>query len=372
MRSELRAVMVKEIRQTLRDPRMFGVLLVAPILQLTLLGFAVDLDVRDIPTVITDLDRSSESRALITGLSAQDTFRVLGLTDDPQGALERGEARVAVVIPRGLASQESSAIQVLIDGTDPLVAQAALNTSRMFIEARGLALLASRLELESARRGVVLSTARIEPVAHVLYNPRLLSAQTMIPGVAAMVLLVVTTIITAMGIAREKELGTIEQLMVTPMRPSVLLLGKTLPFAAIGMVAGGLVITVGTHLFDVPVRGSLVALFLGMGLYLLTTLGAGVWVSTMARSQQQAILGAFFLVLPAILLSGFMSPIDNMPEVIQTLTWLNPVRHFVALLRAVLLKGAGVMDLLEPLGLLALIGLAMQLAAGARFKKQLA
>jgi|JI10StandDraft_1071094.scaffolds.fasta_scaffold395320_1 ABC-2 type transport system permease protein len=372
MRRELTAVMVKEFRQTLRDPRMFGVLLVAPILQLTLLGFAVDLDVRAIPTVITDLDRSEASRALVVGFSAQDTFRVLGLSDDPDGALQRGEAKVAVVLPRGLGREGGAAVQVLIDGSDPLVAQAALNASRMFVESRGYLLLAERLEGEARRRGVALYASRVLPVPHVLYNPRLVSAQTMIPGVAAMVLLVVTTVITAMGIARERELGTIEQLMVTPMSPSVLLLGKTLPFAAIGMVTGGLVLTVGTHLFDVPIRGSLVALFLGMALYLLTTLGAGVWVSTLARSQQQAILGAFFVILPAILLSGFMSPVDNMPELLQQLTWFNPVRHFVALLRAVLLKGAGLAELLEPLGMLAAIGLAMQVAASLRFKKQLA
>lgn len=371
MRNELRAVITKEVRQTLRDPRMFGVLLIAPILQLTLLGFAVNLDVRAIPTVVQDLDGSHQSRALLTALAAQDTFRVVGATDDPVAALERGEARVAIVVPRGVG-EDVRAVQVLIDGTDPLIAQTALYASRQFIETRGLAMLVERAQL-AAQLGVpIRPPSAVAPVPRVLYNPRLESAQTMIPGVAAMVLLVVTTIVTAMGIAREKELGTIEQLLVTPIRPSTLLLGKTLPFAAIGMITAGLVLSVGTHLFDVPIRGSLGVLALAVALYLLTTLGAGVLISTIARTQQQAILGAFFFVLPAILLSGFMSPISNMPEWVQTLTWINPVRHFVAVLRAILLKGADLGDLIEPLGVLLGFGLMMQALAANRFKKRIA
>lgn len=370
MRNELRAVMTKEIRQTLRDPRMFGVLLVAPILQLTLLGFAVNLDMREIPVAVMDLDRTPTSRALVDALSAQDTFAIVGATDDPAGALERGEARVVFVLPLGLG-ESTRAVQVLIDGSDPLVAQVAVNAARQLIESRGLAVLAERAQTIAHLTGVARSRGSLVPAPRVLYNPRLESAQTMIPGVAAMVLLVVTTIVTAMGIAREKELGTIEQLLVTPIRPTTLLLGKTLPFAGIGMITAGLVLAVGTHLFDVPIRGSLGVLALGVALYLLTTLGAGVLISTIARTQQQAILGAFFFVMPALLLSGFMSPIANMPGWVQTLTWVNPVRHFVALLRAVMLKGADLTDLAQPLIIMAVFGVSMQLLAASRFRKQL-
>jgi ABC-2 type transport system permease protein len=209
----------------------------------------------------------------------------------------------------------------------------------------------------------------VEP--RIFYNPRMKSPIYMVPGVAAITLLVVTTIITAMGLAREKEMGTIEQLMITPMRPAVLLLGKTLPFALIGLIVGGLVIAIGTHLFAVPLRGSLLCIFLGMVLYLLSTLGTGVFISTVARNQQQAILAGFFFLMPAILLSGFMSPVENMPGWIQPLTWVNPVRYFVEILRAALLKGAGVLDMTRQLLALAAFGAGILGLAALRFRKQL-
>jgi ABC-2 type transport system permease protein len=194
----------------------------------------------------------------------------------------------------------------------------------------------------------------------------------MVPGVASLVLLVVTTVVTAMGIAREREVGTIEQLLVTPIRPVVLLLGKTLPFALIGLVVAGLVLSVGTNLFDVPVRGSLAAIFVGTVLYLLSTLGAGVFISTVAQTQQQAILGSFFFLLPAILLSGFMTPIENMPAWIQPLTWINPVRYYVEILRAGLLKGAGFAELRFQLGALTVFGVAILGISALRFRKRVA
>jgi ABC-2 type transport system permease protein len=193
----------------------------------------------------------------------------------------------------------------------------------------------------------------------------------MVPGVAAIILLIITTIITAMGIAREREMGTIEQLLITPLPPSVLLLGKILPFALIGLVVTGVELAVGTHLFAIPLRGSLLMVALGTVLYLLTTLGMGIFISTVAKTQQQAILGGFFFLLPAILLSGFMSPIECMPGWIQPLTWINPVRYYVTILRACLLKGAGWSDLLHPLAALLCFGTAILALATLRFRRQL-
>jgi ABC-2 type transport system permease protein len=194
----------------------------------------------------------------------------------------------------------------------------------------------------------------------------------MIPGVAAVVLLVVTTISTAMSIAKERELGTIEQLLVTPMQPATLLFGKILPFAGIGLVVAGVVLAVGTNLFRVPVRGPIHVLILGTAFYLLSTLGTGVLISTVAKTQQQAILGGFFFIMPAIYLSGFMSPVENMPAWIQPLTWINPVRYYVEILRSCLLKGATLSDLWPQLGALVLFGSAIFGASSMRFRKRLA
>jgi ABC-2 type transport system permease protein len=193
----------------------------------------------------------------------------------------------------------------------------------------------------------------------------------MVPGVAAMILLIVTTIVTAMGLAREREVGTMEQILVTPLRPAILLLGKCLPFALLGLILVPAILTVGSYLFDVPIRGSLALIFTATLLYLMTTLGTGVFISTISKSQQQAILGGFFFLMPAILLSGFMTPIENMPWWIRPITYVNPVRYFVEILRGCLLKGAGFSEMAPQLIALAAFGLSILTLSTLRFRKQL-
>lgn len=374
MRTELSAVFKKELRQAFRDRRMAFVLMMAPVVQLTLLGFAVDLDVDRIPTAVVDHDGTAESRELARGLLAEGTFERVGDFDEPDAAIMNGDAQVALVIPRGFAHQlqsgGSSQVQVIVDGSDPIVAQVASNASELYLRKRSADVLRARVADRAPT--VAVYAPGIEPRPRLFYNPRLKSTQYMIPGVAAVVLLIVTTVVTAMGIARERELGTIEQLLVTPMRPATLLLGKTLPFAMIGLVVAGLVIAVGTHLFSVPIHGSILVLIVGIAFYVMSTLGTGVFISTIAKNQQQAILGGFFFLMPAILLSGFMSPIENMPAWIRAITWVNPVRHFVKLLRAVLLKGAGFQDLWLELLLLFTFGATILTIASLRFRKRLA
>jgi ABC-2 type transport system permease protein len=376
MRAELKAVIKKELRQTFRDRRMVFLLVLAPILQLTLLGYAVDLDVREIPTAVHDLDHTRTSRELIAGLFADGTLRQAGAVDDPGLAMASGAVQAVVSLPRGLERDllagRPAKVQLLVDGTDPVRAQVTTALGLQFLQRRGFALARARLAESAALLGRAPSVPLLTLEPRIYYNPRLKSTQYMVPGVAAVTLLVVTTVITAMGLAREREMGTIEQLLITPMRPVTLLLGKTLPFALIGLVTGGLVLAVGTNLFAVPVRGSLLAIFLGMVLYLMSTLGTGIFISTVARTQQQAILGGFFFLLPAILLSGFVTPIENMPGWIQPVTWLNPVRYFVEILRSGLLKGAGVVDLLPQLGALLLFGASILTLSAFRFRKQLA
>ncbi len=355
---------------------MAAILLIAPLLQTTLLGFAVNLDVDRIPTQVSDQDQTPYSRELLAGLLADGTFDEVGVTDDPERSIARGDATVVLVVPKGLSARVAaglaSEVQILVDGTEPIPAQTAMNVAEQYFRIQGV--LAAREVLMANQRAsgaLVALPGSVSLLPRIFYNPSLETTVYMVPGVAAVVLLIVTTVTTAMGIAREKELGTIEQIMVTPIRPSTLLLGKTLPFAGVGLVAAGLVLGLGTNVFGVPIRGSIFALFLSLVVYLLSTLGMGVLISTLARNQQQAILGGFFTIMPSILLSGFMSPIRNMPEWIQWITWINPVRHFVEILRAILLKGAGLADIVQPLSILALFGATILTLASMRFRKRL-
>ncbi|HEY3355135.1 MAG TPA: ABC transporter permease [Polyangia bacterium] len=373
------AVMSKELRQAFRDRRMAAMLLVAPLLQLTVLGYAVDLDVDRIPTVVCDQDRSDQSRALAAAFVAEGTFRRVGFTVDADAAsrrLESGAAAVALLIPAGfgrdLAHGRTAQVQVLVDGTDPNRAQIAANAASQFLADRAVRLSLARLGEAFAAQGRVRSLPQVRVTPRILYNPRLKSPMYMVPGVAAMVLLVVTTIVTAMGIAREREIGTMEQILVTPLKPSILLLGKCLPFALIGLVDVVGILTIGSFLFDVPVRGALVLVLAATSLYLFTTLGVGIFISTVSRSQQQAILGGFFFIMPAILLSGFMTPIDNMPAWIKPVTYLNPVRYYLEILRGCLLKGAGFREVAPQLAALAVFGASILTLSSLRFHKRLA
>jgi len=295
----LLAVMRKELRQAFRDRRMAFMLMAAPVIQLSILGYAVDLEVDHIPTVICDQDATPASRDLAAALVAEGTFRRVGTTRDPaeaSRALERGDAAVAVVIPAGFARdtrrQQPADVQVLIDGTDPNRAQVATNAAAMFLTQRAVGMSLDRLDRTFAALGAVRSLPQLRLEPRIRYNPRLKSAIYMVPGVAATVLLIITTIVTAMGIARERELGTMEQILVTPLRPTVLLLGKCLPFALIGLIDVATLITVGSYLFGVPIQGSLLVIAVASLLFLFTTLGTGIFISTVSRSQQQAILGA--------------------------------------------------------------------------------
>jgi ABC-2 type transport system permease protein len=372
------SVMQKELRQAFRDRRMAAMLLIAPVLQLTLLGYAVDLEVDRIPTVIADLDRTPASRELGRALVAGKTFALVGEEADADRAsrqLDQGRAAVVVVIPVGfaqdLARKQPVTLQVLVDGTDPNRAQVASNAAAQFFAERAVSTSLRQLDQVFAAQGRMRSLPQVRLVPRIFYNPRLKSAIYMVPGVAALVLLVVTTIVTAMGIAREREIGTLEQILVTPLRPWVLLLGKCLPFAFIGLVDVWAILTVGSYLFAVPIRGSFALVTVATFLYLLTTLGVGVLISTISQSQQQAILAGFFFLMPAILLSGFMTPIENMPRWLQLVTFLDPVRYYLEILRGCLLKGSGFLDVSKQLVALAVFGVSLITVSALRFQKRL-
>jgi ABC-2 type transport system permease protein len=373
-RVQVAAVFRKEVRQTVRDRRMMFLLVAAPLIQTVIFGFAVDFQVDRVPTVVLDRDRTDASRAHARRLLADGTLRRAGEAVGPvdgEAALDAGRAAALVVLPDALggdlAAGRPAEVQVVLDGTDPNRATVAAGAVSRYFGDVAEDLARERL----AARGVP-PPAAIALVPRLLFNPELRSPPYMIPGIAAMLLLVVTTIVTAMGLAREREMGTLEQVLVTPIRPTWLLAGKMAPFVVIGFVDVMLLMAVGTWVFEVPIRGPLPVLATGTLLYLLTTLGVGLLISTVSRSQQQSFLGGFLFLLPAILLSGVMTPIRSMPAWLQAITYLNPVRYYAEVMRGALLRGAGFGDLAFQLAALAVLGGAIFGAAAARFQKRIA
>ncbi len=333
----------KELIELKEDPRLFGLVIVAPILQLFMLGYAATTDVRDVPVVVADGDRSAASRDLIARFDASPNFTIAGVvtsTRDIDPYLERGTAWMALGIPAGygetLDRGEPQKVQVIADGSDANSTNVALGYATN--------LIAGYTQELSSRRAPGAGVVRggIEPRIRVWYNPRLESRDFMLPGVLALLLLVITTNLSSMGIVREKELGTLEQLNVTPLGRWELIVGKLLPYALVGMIDVCLVLGTAVLWFEVPLRGSVWLLFGLTLIYLLTTLGLGLFVSTISSTQQQAMMTTtFFLLTPMIYLSGFIFPIENMPAVIQPFTYLIPLRYFLVILRSIFLKGVG-------------------------------
>ncbi|HET9452206.1 MAG TPA: ABC transporter permease [Aggregicoccus sp.] len=379
-RVQLAAVIRKEVRKTVRDRRMMFLLLAAPLFQATLFGFAVDFDVDRVPTAVVDRDGSAESRRHTRRLLADGTLlRAQGHSGAPgagrsvadaQRAVDEGQVAAVLVLPprlgADLLAQRPAEVQVLLDGADPNRAGVVSGAVSRYFGEESEALLRERLR----QRGVQ-APASVSAVPRLFFNPSLRTPPFMVPGVMAMLLLIVTTITTAMGLAREREMGTLEQVLVTPLAPLYLLAGKMAPFLVIGLVNVLLVLGIGTWLFEVPIRGALPPLFAGTLLYLMSTLGVGLLISTFSGSQQQAFLGGFLFILPAILLSGVMTPVRGMPGWLQAATLLNPVRYYVELLRALLLKGAGAADVWPQLLALLLFGALILGFATLRFRKRL-
>lgn len=377
MLSAFISLFVKELRQTIRDKRMLATLVVMPFAQLLLLGFAVNLEVDHVKAIIVDEDRTPESRALLNGLTAGDMFVRTGeaaSVAEALPALERAEVTMIVVVPDGYADDvdraRPTAVQILVDGGDSNRAAIAQNAVAAYLQQHSLARVERQIAQTAAARGAAPRVPRIRVEPRVLYNSTLDSQIYFVPGVAATLLLIVTLVVTSMGLAREKEMGTLEQVTVTPIRPSMLVLGKTVPYAVIGLFDLGLVIAAGTWIFDVPLRGFLPIVFAAGALYLLAVLGIGLLISTAAKNQQQALIGAFFVLQPAILLSGFITPVENMPAWLQPFTALDPVRHMVEVMRAVLLKGATWSDLAPQFASLAGLGLVIFTLAAISVRRQ--
>jgi ABC-2 type transport system permease protein len=337
----------KELLELRQDRRMLPIVFVAPVVQLIVLGYAATTDVRHVPMVVVDEDRTPASRTLIDRFSGSPYFTVsavLSSTKPVEGSLERGDAWLAVTIPVGYGQRvgagQPATVQVIADGTDANSTNIALGYASNLVSAYALELIGSRLPPGASLPG------GLSPEVRVWFNPQLESKFFMIPGVLAILLIVMTVVLASMGIVREKELGTLEQLHVTPLRRWQLVVGKLLPYGLIGMIDIFLVVAVAVGWFRVPLLGSFWLLFAMSLVFLLSTLGLGLFVSTISENQQQAMMtSVFFFVTPMIYLSGFVFPIENMPAVIQPLTYLIPLRYYLVIVRGIFLKGVGLATL---------------------------
>lgn len=388
---QLLAVSLKEVRHTVRDKRMMALLLIAPAVQLGVFGIAVDFDVDRVPTIVVDHDRTEVSRSHLQRVLADGTLvqRASSHSDiDAEKAIDRGEVAAALIVPRGfsdaLASGHAANIQVVVDGTDPNRGSIAAAAVARYARAETRAAIARELSKQramirigppldpSTTPGAMPAIADIITLPRVLHNPELRTSLYMVPGITALLLLIVTVIITAMGLARERETGTLEQVMVTPMSSIVLLVGKLLPYVVIGVFDFMLAMVVATQLFDVPVRGPFYVAIVGTLAYVICTLGVGLFISTVSRTQQQAFIGGFLFLLPAILLSGVMTPLWGVPSWLLPLTKVNPVKYYVEIVRGVLLRGSDLSDMAGHIAILGLMGVVVLGFAATRFHRGLA
>jgi drug efflux transport system permease protein len=376
MLERIRYILIKEFIQVFRDPRMKAFIFVVPIMQLLIFSYAASTDVRHIATGVYDQDHTVTSRALVSRFVKSGYFdRVAWITNDRQerDLLDRGRVRVVLHVDRGfegdLLAGRPAPLQMIVDGTDSNTAAIVLGYSNLIVEQFSQAALASRLE---RLRGDARLPGPVTLQTRTWFNENLESRTYFVPGVIALMITLLTLLLTSMAIVREKEIGTMEQIMVTPIRRVELILGKTVPFALISFVDLVLVTLVGVLWFQIPVRGSFALLVFATSIYLLSTLGVGLLISTLSQTQQQAMMTTFFFFMPAVLLSGFMFPIANMPLAVQWLTYLNPMRYVMVILRGIFLKGVGLGVLWPQIAALAVMGAATLGIATRRFRKTLA
>lgn len=376
-------IIVKEFLQLRQDRRMIPIIFVAPVVQLVVFGFAVNTDVNRVPTVLVDEDRTAASRALAERFTSSGYFELVGVeeaTRDVDRWLESGHAQVALVIGPGygaeLARGGEPSVQLIADGSDSSPATVALGYGSGIVSAASRDALADRVRDYVARAAeegrTIVPPGQTDLVPRVWYNPDLKSRWFYVPAVLAMILIIMTTLLSAMGVVREKEIGTMEQIIVTPIRSWQLIVGKLFPFAVIGFIQIFLVTAVAVWGFGVPLRGSFPLLVALSMLFILNTLGLGLLVSTLTRTQQQAMMmAAFTIMLPMIYLSGLIFPIENMPPAVQVVTYAIPVRYYANIIRGVFLRGSGLSVLWPEALTLALMGTALLAIASLRFRKRL-
>ncbi len=369
-----KALIKKELIHMLRDRRTLMFIFIMPILQLLLLGSVNNTEIKDVSTVVFDQSKSQSSRELLDSFRATGYFSYdyIAYSDaEVKEMIDGGKAKVGIIIPPAyngnLLSGKTAEVSVLIDGSDPTIASAVLTASTLAGQAHGTTIRLQQLALHGAVSGT--SASPVDVRTRVLYNPDLLGSYNMIPGLIATILFQTATSLTALAIVKERERGTIEQLIVTPIRNWELILAKIIPYVFVSFLNMILILGVGTIWFGVPLRGSMMLLFVMTGLYLLPTLGIGLLISTFARTQQQAQLMVMPIMLPSMMLSGFLFPVSTLPAFLQAIGALLPLTYFIYILRSIVIKGVG-LDLLIPqtlaLGFFAILLLGL---ASLRFRK---
>lgn len=368
-------IIKKEFIQFKKDKKMLAMSFISPILQLLLLGYAANVDIKYIPTVVCDLDNTSISREYVSDVINSSYFEIVRYVDkmnDIDAIIDNGTASIGITISKNFGNDiiagKTTQIQSIIDGSDSNTATIGMNYLSMITGQFSQKFLSKRMYQFKKLR---INTKVINSEIRVWYNPELKSRNFMVPGVLGLLLMVMTLILTSMAIVKEKENGTLEQLIVTPMKSIELIVGKLIPFTIIGLIDVILVVAIATLWFHVPMRGSLITLILLSLIFLLSTLGLGLFVSSISSNQQQAMMiSMFFLMLPMIYLSGFIFPIENMPKIIQYITYILPLRYYFVIIRGIFLKGVGLAELWKDALMLFVLGISILIVSIARFQKR--
>jgi ABC-2 type transport system permease protein len=371
----LRSIIRKEFLQIVRDPRTLYITFAIPIVQIFLLGYTATTDVRNVPLAVYDQDRGPEARRLLDAYRAADYFR-LAYDVDSEAELRRliegGQAGAGLIIPPDFGTQviagRQASVAFVLDGSDPNVASTSLAAAELIGQAHAVQLAAEQVSGSAALSGL---SPRLEVRTRVWYNPDLASAYFMVPALIGMILQLLTSMLTATSIVRERERGTIEQLIVTPIRSGELILGKILPYVLLAFIDTLAILVVGTLWFDVPIRGDIGLLLLLSSLFLVSSLGIGLFISTVAKTQQEAMMLTYFTMLPTVFLSGFLFPLAAMPPVLQAVSYLIPLRYYLIIIRSILLKGVGLESLLAEVLVLVVMAFAWMGVAALRFRKSL-
>jgi len=375
MNSRLASILRKEFIQITRDKRTLVIILIIPIMQLFLLGYSATSDVRNVPLAVLDQCRCIESRSLLEAYRAADYFKLaytVGSENEIRLLIEQGDVRAGIIIPpdyNTALAQGHAEISFVLDGSDATAGSTALSAATLIGQSKATQLMLQRLEV----RGMNPSNFQppLQVRMRVWYNPDLVSSYFMIPGVIGMILYAITSILTATAVVRERERGTIEQLIVTPIRPWELVVGKILPYAILAFIDTLEVLAIGHWWFGMPVRGDLSLILACSGLLVLSGLGIGLFASTIANTQQEAMLTVWMTLLPSIFLSGFFFPLEAMPKFLQWVSYIIPLRYYLIIIRALLIKGVGAGPIWSEILALAVFGIAIMGAASVRFRKRL-
>ena len=371
----LRALLLKEFIQMRRDRLTFGLMIGIPIFQLLMFGFAINTDVKHLPTVVFDQSHSSESRDLLQSFSASGYFDFdihVNSFKELNALIDNGQAKVGIILPPDFAQEvrsgRSASVQVIVDASDSMAASSAISTATTIGQLRSQNIMIKRLESLGGRINGLPYDIRIRP----WYNPDFVTAFYMVPGIMGMILTMTMVMITSMAIVREREHGTLEQLIVTPMKSWELMLGKIIPYVFVGLVQAGVALLVGILVFDLPIRGNLLELFIYTLLFIVASLALGILISNFSKTQMQAMQLSFFIFLPSVLLSGFMFPREAMPEFFFQLGKVLPLTFYLQIMRGVVLKGVGIMALWPQVAALLVYTSIVLTVSVLKFRKKLA